>query len=288
MVDENKFSDDSKDFCKNFLKNLTNSNHLCFTKRGNESINIAIDIAKDKGYNKLVLPRDGSWIHYPIVGRKKKLEVIYLETSCASINLDELKEKLDDKSIFLYHSNSGYFKKQDVNSIYDIAKNKKSFLIMDVCGSLGLAFYDKNLSNLHSSNNCDLLVSSLRHDKPVDADGGFVATNNLEIGKILDNYEDYNIDYDYLKDKLLKLEKRIIFLTNITKKHSKSLFDLNVKLLNDNSSLVIIALFSDLKTKERIINYCEMNKLEYEVCPREIRVLCDAISIEIKRLREGD
>ena len=37
--------------------------------------------------------------------------------------------------------------------------------------------------------------------------------------------------------------------------------------------------------KGKIIKYCEENNLQYTICPRYIRVNCDAISIEVKRIQ---
>jgi len=46
----------------------------------------------------------------------------------------------------------------------------------------------------------------------------------------------------------------------------------------------VIIKFDDEEVKQRIIEYCKENNLEYTVCPRYIRVNENAVSIELKRL----
>lgn len=285
---DNNIEDKNKEKCRDFLKHLTHSRHIIFTSRGNTAIDLAVKSAKSLGFSKLLIPRDGSWLHYPIVGKKKDLQVTYLDTLNGMIDVAEVSHKLDSDTILLFHSNAGYFQKIDVEKIYKISREKKSFVIIDCSGALGLGYCDKSLETLYSSDNCDILVSSLRKNKPVEADGGFVASNSERIwNAIKENSDaDFSMDYGFLFERLSLLERRMRFLVSLTKKYSEELRKKGLDVINDDNSLVIIIPFDDLKTKESIINYCEMNNLEYEICPREIRILRDGISIEIKRLKE--
>ena len=45
----------------------------------------------------------------------------------------------------------------------------------------------------------------------------------------------------------------------------------------------VIVKFNTDEEKEKIINYCDKNELEYTLCPRYIRVEENAVSIEVKR-----
>lgn len=285
---DNTTEDRNKEKCRDFLKHLTHSRHMIFTSRGNTAIDLAIKSAKGLGFSKLLIPRDGSWLHYPIVGKKKDLDVSYIDTVNGMIDVTEVSNKLDSDTILLFHSNAGYFQKIDVERIYKISREKKSLMVIDCSGALGLGYCDKSLESLYSSDNCDILVSSLRKNKPVEADGGFVATNSERIwNAIKENSDsDFSMDYGFLLERLSLLERRMRFLVGLTKKYSEDLKKNGLNAINDDNSLVIIIPFDDLKTKESIINYCEINNLEYEICPREIRVLRNAISIEIKRLKE--
>lgn len=274
-----------KEQCRIFIEKLAHSKHLVFTSRGNTAIDLAMNTAKSLGFTKLLIPRDGSWLHYPIVGKKKGFEINYINTIDGTIDPEEISSKADDKTVILFHSHAGYFQKIDVKRIYEISRDKNAFVIIDCSGALGLGYLDEEYFALHSVDYCDILVSSMRKNKPVEADGGFVATNSERIWGMIDT-ADCSLDYGFILERLNHLEDRMRFLTGLTKRHSLELREKGFKVLNDYFSLVIITAFDDLKTKENIINYCEMNNLEYEICPREIRVLRDAISIEIKRLKE--
>jgi len=50
---------------------------------------------------------------------------------------------------------------------------------------------------------------------------------------------------------------------------------------SENFGIVVIT-----ENSQIVIDYCEENNLEFTQCPREIRILEDAISIEIKRLKK--
>jgi len=122
-----------KDNCREILKNLTGSKYLQFTRRGNSSIDLAFDIAKERGFSKVIIPEDGSWLHYPICALKRKFETIVLKTNNGTFDYSLLESLLDEKSIFIYHTHSGYFVKQDTEKIFNIAKKKGSFVISDCC-----------------------------------------------------------------------------------------------------------------------------------------------------------
>ena len=99
-----------------------------------------------------------------------------------------------------------------------------------------------------------------------------------------------NFDEGYLPQLLAKLKtikKRYELFNKINKKIKKDLKDFNI-LHKDKAGINVIIKFNDNQEKEKIINYCDKNNLEYTICPKgifgHIRVNCDAISIEVKRL----
>ena len=51
-----------------------------------------------------------------------------------------------------------------------------------------------------------------------------------------------------------------------------------------NQGINVIIKFDDDEVKQRIIDYCKENNLEFTECPRYIRIKEPAISIEVKRL----
>ena len=81
-----------------------------------------------------------------------------------------------------------------------------------------------------------------------------------------------------LQDRLRFLQqKRIPVIKELQEKNKKILFPTRY-------GINVIILFENEKEKKEIITYCEKNHLEYTLCPREIRVLDNAVSVEIKRL----
>jgi len=62
---------------------------------------------------------------------------------------------------------------------------------------------------------------------------------------------------------------------------------LKCELLHPKSlGINVVVRYADSAEKKRLIDYCERKCLEYTLCPRNIRVMCDAISIEVKRLKQ--
>ena len=81
----------------------------------------------------------------------------------------------------------------------------------------------------------------------------------------------------------LDLEKRLFLLKKLTEKIKKDLgkFDIIHK---DKKGINVVVKFKDENEKKKIVDYCRDNDYEYTECPRYIRVNCNAISIEVKRL----
>ena len=90
-------------------------------------------------------------------------------------------------------------------------------------------------------------------------------------------------DFPLLEKKLKELKKRLNLLYGKAEKVKSDLKDFNI-IHRDKKGINVIVKFDSDKEKEKIINYCKNNNLEYTLCPRYIRVMDKAISIEIKRL----
>ena len=96
--------------------------------------------------------------------------------------------------------------------------------------------------------------------------------------------EEFN-DEDALKlieEKIELLPKRIAYLSEIRNKVVNDLQEYEVLCPNDLGFVVVVT-FSTTEIREKIINYCAKNELEWTECPRYIRVNKKAISIEVKR-----
>ena len=51
-----------------------------------------------------------------------------------------------------------------------------------------------------------------------------------------------------------------------------------------SNGINVIVKFNNAEEKLKLIDYCKLYGYEFTLCPRYIRVLEDAISIEVKRL----
>jgi len=269
-------------FCKEFLLKKVNAKYLKFTKRCNSSIDIALNYAKNLGYTKLAYPYEGGWIHYKKACQKLKFEEVVIKTNNSLVDLIDLSEKLDKNTIFIYHTLGGYFAKNDCLKIKTICEKNKSFLVADISGAIGLSYINQKYKFLEDTNSCDFLVCSFGFNKPVNfGTGGFIASNFINL-----DVDDYILDYKNLKLNLNNLEKRMKFLNFKNKEILKKINTQNLKIISDEDSLVIIILFFDDVEKQRIIKLCDDLSLDYTICPREIRIKKNAISIEIKREKE--
>ena len=77
---------------------------------------------------------------------------------------------------------------------------------------------------------------------------------------------------------------RIEFLLSKSKDVIKGLQKHKVLNKDQKFPFVVLVPFDTEIDRLKIAAFCTKNKLEYTQCPREIRVMQDAISIEVKRL----
>ena len=85
-----------------------------------------------------------------------------------------------------------------------------------------------------------------------------------------------------LLDRLQALPARMAELYSISSKIKKELAAYQV-LHPEKKGINVVVAFSSSTEKAELVRYCETNKYEYTVCPRYIRVLREALSIEVKR-----
>lgn len=264
---------------KNKLKQLTSHQFLEITTRGNTAIEAAFSVVK-KGET-ILIPEEGGWLHYKRAPPKLGLKVKGVKCEEAKINLADLKEKLTGKpAALLYQNPGGYYAEQPDEEIYELCKKNNCLAMVDVSGALG--------TELCEGNNADLLVGSFGEGKLVEAHvGGFVSCKNKEL------FEKLNIlklnDEKKLKiilEKINQLPSRVDFLKKKIKKIKEELAQFNLVRPKDLGFVVVVK-FSTPDEKEKIINYCKNHQLEWRECPRYIRIKEKAISIEVKKLKNG-
>ena len=261
------------------LSKLTSKQNIYFTRRGNTSIKTALKLAKLQNKTKVIIQDQGGWITYNQFPDQLKLELIKIKTDEGQSILYELKKIIDKNSIILWNSAPGYICfENNMKDLYDIAKKSDAILINDISGSIGE----------ECSKYGDILLGSFGRWKPLWLDqGGFIASNeNLEIEEHIFEEE----FYDKLNTALDNLEKRKNFLFSISNNIKKELQTNSILKENilkpEQIGYNVIVKFNNDEIKQNIIKYCDKNNFEYTECPRYIRVLYDAISIEVKRLKE--
>lgn len=260
------------------LKELTSHNHIQLTERGNTAIFAALYCARKLNPQRkiILVPDQGGWFTYLKYPKMLQLDVEKLKTDYGIIDLDDLKQKSKTALAIIYSNPAGYFAEQPVEEVYNLCKKNNCLVILDITGSIG-----------KTKNNADFLVCSFGEWKPINLEyGGFVSTNNDEyFNKPKEIFNTTAFDENYLEPllkKLSSLEKRHNLFEKINKKVKQGMKDFNI-LHKNKKGLNVIVKYTNDHEKEKIINYCKKHNLEFTLCPRYIRVVEQAISIEIKR-----
>jgi len=256
------------------LKEMTGKPHVQLTERGNKSINIALDLAKQLDKTTVLIPDQAGWIYYKKAPKRFKLAIKEIKTSHGLIDLEDLEKNADENSVLLTCSMPGYFAVDNMQEIMKICSKKACILINDVSGAIGM----------DAAKIGHILVCSFGKWKPVNLEyGGFIATDDKKF------YEGFDASY-FDENKYADLLKRFDALPERMKKFDEKrkqvLEDLeSFKIIHaDKAGINVIVKFDDDEIKQRIIDYCAENNLEYTECPRYIRVNEKAISVEVKRL----
>ena len=272
-------SNENKETARTMLKILSGKTTVFFTRRCNESIRLAMLMAASIGKSHGLMQDEGGWLTYEKYITQAGLEAIRMVTTDGLIHPKELTHYGRDQ-VLLINSLAGYIALQKMDIINDYSIQQDILVINDVSGSIGLPFTKFG----------DIIVGSFGDAKPVDLGrGGFIAFDDeyLESFETVagDAFSDYDMDFEELAKKLKGLEARRKFLTDRCKKIKEDLSDRDIVHRDDQNALNVVVRFKDADEKTFLEKYCHDNKLEFTVCPREIRIDDDAISIEVKRLK---
>jgi hypothetical protein len=252
------------------LKELTNKEHIKIVSRGNKAILYALRIAKKLGKTNVFIQDQGGWITYTQFIKKLKLELNILKTDYGLIKKEEL-NKINKDSVLLINSLPGYFAEEDIETIYNTCKKKNCLVINDISGSIGTK----------AAKIGDILVCSFGKDKPLNyGKGGLFAVEKEEWFNLTEINEE-ELEKDFY-EALSNLSKRLSKLDKINKKIKHDLK--NEKIIHkEKRGINVIVKFNNDQEKNKITSYCIENKYEFTLCPRYIRVNCNAVSIEVKR-----
>ncbi|MBW2984917.1 hypothetical protein KY361_07380 [Candidatus Woesearchaeota archaeon] len=270
-----------RDKITDLLKKLSSHPFIELTSRGNTAIFAALYCARklQLGKKNILIPDQSGWFTYKKYPKMLGLNPIEVKTDYGIIDLDDLKKKSENANCLLYSTPAGYFAEQPVKEIYSVCKKNKCMVILDVSGSIGRHDYGAY---------CDFAVCSFGEWKPVNLGyGGFVSALEKEFfEKPKEIFNTTSFDEKYfpeLIEKLKSLKKRYELFDRVNKKIKKGLKDFDI-LHKDSDGINVIVKFKDELEKDKIVKYCEKNKLEFTICPRYIRVKEKAVSIEVKRL----
>lgn len=265
---------------KKQLIRFTDCTDIRIVKSGDKALLYALRIAKRLGKTKVIIQDQGGWITYYQYSKRLKLEIIKLKTDYGLIDKHDLTARLDDKSILLINSMPGYLALEDMKEIASICREKGSFIINDISGSIGT----------DNAKFGDIVACSFGKDKPISyGKGGFIGVKNKDYFDLIVMQE--IVAGAGLDGRIKTMDERLAEIREIRNQLLEGLDNLGFKenLIHPGSlGINIVVRFADEYEKEKIINYCDKNNVEYTICPRYIRVECDAVSIEIKRLLADD
>ncbi|MBU0472268.1 MAG: hypothetical protein KKF89_01860 [Nanoarchaeota archaeon] len=257
-----------KSECESILKKLTGKKHVFFVRRGNAAILASLKFARDKSFDKVLIQDQGGWITYPQFVLKLKMQEVRLKTDYGLLS------QVDEKdAVLLLNSMPGYHALQDLDFLKSLSENSNLFVINDVSGSVGTG----------QAMIGDMIIGSFGKWKPLDLEeGGFVA---CDYDVSFDFFREFEVEFDFekLHQKLLDLKEKLLFFDMIHNKIVHDLSDYDV-VHKDAVGINVIVKFSSEAEKEKLIKYCNENNYEFVECPRYIRILEQAISIEVKRL----
>lgn len=266
---------------KDLLKEYTCHKVVELTERGNTAIFAALYCARKLRLDKktVLIPNQGGWLTYRKYPKMLGLSTKEIKTDSGLINPSLLRKETGCCAL-LYANPAGYFADQPIKDIYD-ACNGNCAVIVDVTGCLG----DKALC---VGKYADIMVGSFGKWKPVNLGyGGFVSFKKEEDHqKTKEIFNTTHFDESRLEELYEKLKgcrSRLDDLYRVCVKVKKELRKYDI-IHPDKKGINVVLRFHNNSEKNELIKYCENNKYEFTICPRYIRVMENAISIEIKRL----
>jgi hypothetical protein len=261
------------------LRDLIDSKNILIVPRGNKAIRYALEIARTLQKKHVIIQDQGGWITYEQYPGKMGFRLIRLKTDCGLIVIEELKSCLQQygkDAVLLINSMPGYHALEDMGSIAEVCRDTDTLLINDISGSIGTG----------TARHGDIKVCSFGADKPVSfGRAGLIAFDDSTFSDIVD-IETIPLD-GMLAERIQTLKARLKGIDSIREAILADLKDFDI-IHRDIHGINIIIRYADEEEREKIINYCERRGLEHTLCPRYIRVLDNAVSIEVKRLFVDD
>ena len=257
------------------LAALVNHRHATLTPRGNAAIFFSLFIAKKMGKKKVLIPDQGGWLTFRTYPTVLGMDMELLKTNDGVIDPQTI--SLSPDTVLLYAQPAGYFAEQDMKAIYE--RCKSMLVIADVSGSVG--------SELCHGGYADILLGSFSEWKPLNIGyGGFVSVKEKEMvdyGKEIVTINKVHPTLEKEVEARLKTcTQRYHDLFAKAEKTKRDLAEYDI-IHREKKGINVVIAYKNEKQKDDLISYCKKQQLEYTLCPRFIRVMRPAISIEIKR-----
>lgn len=278
-----------KEKCLKLLREYTKHPIVKITNSGDTAIFGALSIAKQHGCKEVLIPDQGGWLSYQTFPKLLDIKITEIKTNYGIIEPEELEKeakRVKGKNIaLLFASFAGYAAPQPIKAIANICKENNILMIEDASGGV-------SHPTLCNGTMSDIIVCSFGKWKIVDCGyGGFlsakeaVITPEIKESDIFSLIKATNIDYEILLKKLEGAPKRLQFLLQKTKEIKQLCKKEKFSLLHENEEgIAIFITYNTEREKQKIIDFCKKNKIEYKECPLYIKILEKAISLEIKRL----
>lgn len=264
------------------LQRLLHVPHLVLVDRGNSAIKVALRVIQHRS-GKILYPDQGGWMTYAQFIEETSFHPTTVKTQDGLIDLEDLEKKCLVADAFIYANPAGYFCSQDITKIYEICRRHGCLVILDAAGGIGVTEQSDGAYT-------DVIIASFGRWKPVYAGyGGCVGSTDKEIFKRIQTHaHEFPYDIEQMKTLERELEGLHIRRSFLGAKRAKILRDLSGQdvIHSERDGLNVVIGYSTEKEKAQLIDYCQKEGYEYTDCPRYIRVLRPAISIEVKRLRE--
>lgn len=242
------------------LNELTNKKNNLLVSRGNKAIQLSLKKAKELGYEKVYLADQGGWVTYGQYAKKLKFQIKEVKTDKGVINFDNFGEN----SVILFNDMPSYaFLQNELN--VEKMKEKKILTIGDITGSIGTRVCK-----------ADILVCSFGENKMINLGQGGVIASDIE----LDFENSFEGDKIELQEKIDTLPERLEFLREKREEIIKKVGEDNI-IKYDEQGINIMTL-----KKDEILKFCEDNDYVCKTCPMKIKILEDAISIEVQNLTQ--
>lgn len=267
------------------MMEFTRHKEIKLVNSGNAAILASLYIASKLSKRKVILiPDQGGWISFRTYPKIFGLKAKEVRTDKGIIDLKDLAKKSKNAAAFIVTSFAGYYAEQPIAEISEICSKNKCLLIEDASGAIGMS--DEKLCN---GDHSDIIVGSFGRWKPVNLGyGGFISVSKKEyFEKTEEIYSalKFKGDYEKLLEKLENAGKRVVFFIETSKKIKKELQNVGLNAFHpEKRGLNAVVGFSSNAEKEKIMGYCKENGYEFVVCPKDIRVNEDAVSIEVKRM----